>query len=319
MNQRVILIADRVSEHDTSKIGGVGFEKLSDFYFSNLLAAIEIHFECVVLESPTDFIDNIRSYSSDIVLSLWSGENSRSRRALVPSICEAYGIRYVGSDPYTQTICQDKHLTKSFLREFGINTPQGVLIKSQDDIQNIQYLSTPLVIKPNYEGGSIGITKDSLQHSHQDAAEYALNLLDQFSQTILVEEFVPGSEISVVLFGNDTDVEIVDVLELEIGDFDPTTDIYSLEMKKNDDIQKRRIRYLGLSSGQKERLKNLFLCLDKVDVLRIDGRVCENQFVVLELTPDISFEKGCYLSEAFKNKGYTYDLMIKKIIDNVKY
>lgn len=318
MQSRVVLIADRVSKHIPDEINGLGFEKLSDFYYINLVSALKSHYEVVDLQSPREFLKNIDEYKNDIVLSLWSGQKSRSRRALVPSICEAYDIQYVGADSYTQTICQDKHLTKSFLKEFNVKTPKGVLIKSIADLFLIKTLSFPLVVKPNFEGGSIGITSKNLKYNYEETVVFVTELLDKFTMPILIEEFVAGPEISIILFGNQENVKVMGVLELKIENFDPHKELYGLELKKEDDISKQRLSFEGIDKTTMGALKNAFLCLDKVEVLRVDGRINEGEFIVLELTPDISFEKDCYLSEAFRLQGYDYDAMINSIIKNTK-
>ena|SRR6266481_343282 len=47
-----------------------------------------------------DFVDNLHHHREAIVFPYWFGALSRSRHSLVPAICEAYGIVYVGADAY---------------------------------------------------------------------------------------------------------------------------------------------------------------------------------------------------------------------------
>ena len=122
-------------------------------------------------------MEHIREHRDDIVFTVWSGRRSRNRRGYVGSICEAYGIPYVGADPYVQLLTEDKSLTKHLCRKYGIDSAREVLVEGPDQLPQIDDLRCPLVVKPNAEGGSNGITKRSLVDSHDGAKQLATELL----------------------------------------------------------------------------------------------------------------------------------------------
>src|SRR5947209_19514707 len=62
------------------------------------------------LDSVAKFATTPPRASGIVVLPLWRGGASRNRTAIVPAICEALRIPYVGGDVFVQTICQDKSL-----------------------------------------------------------------------------------------------------------------------------------------------------------------------------------------------------------------
>ena len=45
-----------------------------------------------------EFIDNVRQHKHDLVFTIYGGRRSGKRMALVPAICESYGIKFVGAD-----------------------------------------------------------------------------------------------------------------------------------------------------------------------------------------------------------------------------
>ena len=49
--------------------------------------------------------------------------------------------------------------------------------------------------------------------------------------------------------------------------------------------------------------------------MRIDGRLYQNQFYLIEFTPDCSLHPDCFMYEAFKYNKYSYDEMIAALVN----
>ncbi|WKL01420.1 hypothetical protein Q0F98_33205 [Paenibacillus amylolyticus] len=103
-------------------------------------------------------------------------------------------------------------------KEFGISAPKGFLIRRADDPirQHISTLSTPLVIKPNYGGGSTGISNSNIVNSYKDAEELINKLFDLHNIPILVEEYIEGYEVEYSIFGNKSKVILSGEAQLKI-------------------------------------------------------------------------------------------------------
>src|ERR1700693_1413354 len=109
LSMNVVLIADRIKSFEDVDLASNDLELIEDSYFDDLFESLSNLFRKVhVYESPMKFLSSIANHKQDFVFSIWSGKNSRNRRALVPSICEAYNIPYLGADTYTNILCQDK-------------------------------------------------------------------------------------------------------------------------------------------------------------------------------------------------------------------
>ncbi len=315
----VVLIADRVNDHQNLSLSNLELEFTEQDYFEDITQSLSaIVPKVYTYDQPSDFLNNIRKHKNHIVLSIWSGKNSRNRRALVPSICEAYNIAYVGADTYTSILCQDKYLAKQFCKKIGIRTPRAILFDGQN-LKSIELLNLPLVIKPSLEGGSIGISSANLVADYASAGDMCNKLFQIFKQPILVEEFVPGKEVSFVVFGNRTKIKLIEALELQVeGDakfFDHA--IFSYEVKKSMDhsITHNRIT-AHIPNETIMSMRKLFSLLDKVEVLRIDGKWHQNTFHLLELTPDIHFGSECTFAQGFIANNINYHEMLKLILQN---
>lgn len=320
---RAVLIADPAPPRDRISIGQDDLEYVEAEYMDEISGAIaEVCRDLAVYESPRQFLDRIGEHANDVVLSIWSGKGSRNRRALIPSICEAYGIAYVGADTYTNVLCQDKALAKRFAEKYGFESPSAQLVSSRDELVRIRMLRAPLVVKPNFEGGSIGISSDSLVSSHQAAERQCRTLLDLFRQPILVEEFAEGREVSIVLAGRRERIDVLEAVELYLA-ADPgglSHRLYSYEVKKAEDgeiVEQRAIT----SEAPPELLaaaRRLFVALEKVEVLRVDGRLRDGRFQLIELSPDVHLGHDASVAVAFAAAGFTYPAMIRLLLENAR-
>ena len=315
---KCVLLADRVTTHDEASLKKFDLEKLSDMYFNDVSYALNSIFPQVIhYQSPVDFINNISAHKKDVVLSLWSGERSRNRRALVPSICEAYHIPYIGADRYVQIICADKHLSKSICVKHGLNVANDIIIQDKYDLVLLHTLNYPVVIKPNYEGGSIGILRENLADTFDAASSVVLKLLQYYPQ-VIVEEYIPGFEVSVCVAGTQEHIDVFQVVQTIVNGkkyFDH--DILCAEDKKVYSHSKsREIVTELLPSAEKEKIIKLFLDLGKVDMMRVDGRINKSGFTIIELTPDCSLSRHGSMAISFLQEGYGYSEMYKLLCKN---
>ena len=128
INKNVVLIADRVADFDSISIENKNLECIPPAYFDQIFNGLaQVSPKVTHYNSPQEFCTNMSSHKKDIVLSVWSGIGGKFRKGLVPSICEANNICYVGADPYVHIVCQDKYLTKNIASLFGIKSANDVL------------------------------------------------------------------------------------------------------------------------------------------------------------------------------------------------
>ncbi len=268
--------------------------------------------------SPKEFIRKIDSHKEDIVISMWSGRKSRNRRSLIPAICEANDINYVGPDAYTFSLSQDKYLSKVFCKEQGLKMSRSILIENLESIEQIRTLRLPIVVKPNFQGGSIGISNENLVANYDDAIKLGEELYKYFHESILFEEFIPGQEVSLVLFGQNNELKIIEAVKLVVdGKDDFQNTIYGFETKKE---KKSTLTYDRVTSqidhSTLRACESIFNYLGKVEVMRIDGRIQNGEFKMIELTPDAYLGVNCFVQQAFLWNNYSHDEMLQEIIKN---
>ena len=128
---------------------------------------------------------------------------------LVQSVLELLGKPYTGSNARSSAICIDKHYTKIILKDAGLAVPNG-FIASKDEHPLERHaawelakseLGFPLVIKPNDQGSTVGLT--ILRDESEDAFHRAVDLALEYSAKALIEEFVDGRELTVTVLGGE--------------------------------------------------------------------------------------------------------------------
>jgi D-alanine-D-alanine ligase len=187
----------------------------------------------VKLGGGKEFMSNILQNNVDFVFNISEGlGNHRSREAQVPSILEMLDMPYSGSDPQCLTICLDKPLTKTLVTAAGVRTPKWQLITDYRQLKEMICFDFPLpaFVKPAYEGSSKGIRLGSRAETMVQIAELTTELLEQYKQPVMVEEFISGDEVTVGMVGNSppTILGIMRVVPKQPSSYF----IYSLEVKR---------------------------------------------------------------------------------------
>jgi len=110
----------------------------------------------------------------------------------VQGLLELLGIPYTGSGVLASALAMDKTLTKVVLRAAGIPTPDFQRLDPTVTNCTVE-LEPPLVIKPNREGSTVGVT--IVRRPEQLAA--ALAEVFTHGPDALAEAFVAGREVTV--------------------------------------------------------------------------------------------------------------------------
>lgn len=204
-----------------------------------------------------------------------AGRARRCREALAPSVCELLGLPYTGSDPLTLALTLDKALARRVVSP-DVPVAPAVLVEDPPAEDQFAHLRFPVIVKPNDEGSSKGIRADSVAIDPAAAVERARRLADDYRCSALVEEFLPGPEVTVAVAGNPPDLRVLGMMEIApVCDGQPF--VYSLEMKRG---FRTRVKYHApprLASPALERLRRAALSAYRLlgcrDIARIDFRL----------------------------------------------
>jgi len=184
-------------------------------------AVIDLGHEVKYCKIDDNIYETLKSLkpSIDLIFNFSEGiNNSADREAHIPLIAEILGIPYTGPGPLSAALILNKSRAKEIWKAGGISTANWQLFKSDTDILD-QKLSFPLIVKPNGEGSGIGIKSNSVVHNHQELKRVVFEIVTNYHQNALVEEYLPGREFTIGLIGNDKDLMTLPIIEINFDAF----------------------------------------------------------------------------------------------------
>jgi D-alanine-D-alanine ligase len=243
-----------------------------------------------LLGDGREFLERVLAEKPDFVFNFAEGHGvSRSREARVPAVLEMLGIPYTGSDPFTMAVTLDKDCAKKLVAAAGVCVPAGFALEPTASLASIPIaqLKFPLVVKPAWEGSSKGIRSKCLVDGPGDLPDVVRSLRQAHPQTILLEEYIAGDELTVGLYGNG-EPSILGIMRVALKEKSERF-IYSLEIKRD---YRRLVTYEcppPLPARILERVaqaaRTAFRALSCRDIARIDFRVRDGEPFFLEVNP----------------------------------
>lgn len=283
--------------------------------------------EVVDVEMTADaaWFERLMRIKPDLVFNTAEGYRGVGRESLGPVLFEQAGLPYVGSGPYACFLTLDKFLTKHMVAQRGVPVAEGHFVTSEDELKTVAMETIyPAFVKPNYEGSSKGITKQSLCRSPKDLLAYGKKLLGDFPDGILIERFIPGKDITVPYVSGLGDDGVLEPLEYvhepAPGERADTEWVYDYDLKNllDDKVGIRCPAQLHPFTRIQiiEKMKRCVAALGAVDFGRADFRVTpEGDVCFIEFNALPSLQPGAGLFEASKLLGLTYNQTISRILE----
>ncbi len=108
------------------------------------------------------------------------------------ALLDLIGVPYTGSGHIGSTCAMDKDLSKRLFRSEGVPTPDWLMAPIDAAAVESQ-LGFPLVVKPNKQGSTVGL---SVVRRAADL-DPAIALAARFDDEVMLERFIPGRELTV--------------------------------------------------------------------------------------------------------------------------
>lgn len=134
------------------------------------------------------------------------------------ALLDLAGIPYTGSGHMASANAMDKDVSKHLFRAAGVPTPDWLMapVEAWEVEERLGY---PLVVKPNKQGSTVGLTVVKRPEQLEPAIEEAFRHDDE----VMLERFVPGRELT---------VGILDDRPLAVGEIIPKrSEIFDYESK----------------------------------------------------------------------------------------
>lgn len=244
--------------------------------------------EVKLIGNAHQLLSKINKMGVDVIFNIAEGRCGRNRESEVPLLLEMHGIPFIGSDALTLGLTLDKLMAKKCFVAEGIPTPKYFEATSLEGVEEQNTIGFPLMVKPCYEGTSKGISSLSRVENNEGLRRQVQLVLEQYHQPALVEEFIKGTEFTVVVFGNE-EPEPMPVIQYAIGNrVHLGNEFYTFARVKEESV--KYICPAQIEASLTRKLQKLavraYRCVHCRDFGRVDFRVDEqgNPFV-LEINP----------------------------------
>ncbi len=117
-----------------------------------------------------------------------TGENGT-----IQAFFDLAGIAYTGTGLLGSANAMDKDISKRLFRAAGIPTPDWMMTPITDTAVVAEQLGFPLVVKPNKQGSTVGLTIVK----QPDELEAAIKFAYQHDDEVMLEQFIAGREFTV--------------------------------------------------------------------------------------------------------------------------
>jgi D-alanine-D-alanine ligase len=222
----------------------------------------------------------------DLVFNIAEGVAGFGRESQVPALLEAYEMPYTFSDPLVCALTLHKGMAKQVARGCGVPTPDFAIVATPADAAAVE-LPFPLFVKPVAEGTSKGVTAKSLVTTRAALVEACTELLAEYREPVLVEEFLGGREFTVGILGTGDGARALATLEVLLREGADAA-VYSYRNKAQ---WRELVEYRLLDAGALRReVEDVALatwrCLGCRDAGRVDVRLDDaGRAHMLEVNP----------------------------------
>jgi D-alanine-D-alanine ligase len=236
----------------------------------------------------------------------------------VQGLLELLGIPYVGSGVLASALGMDKVMCKKVFASDGIPVPRDTVVHKHqlETLQReelvdriIKAVGLPLVVKPNAEGSTVGVSIVKTRESIWSALVDAFKL----DETVLIEEFVSGREITVAVIGNEhpTALPVIEIV--------PKNEFYDYEAKYTAGMSEHIIpaRITGEQTAEAQRLAvEAFRSIGCRGFARVDFivRETDGRPIALEINTLPGMTETSLVPDAARAAGVAFPDLVEKLL-----
>jgi D-alanine-D-alanine ligase len=246
-------------------------------------------------------------------------DGDRTQDAAIGGLLDMLKLPYTGTGPDGLRLARDKALSKTLVAGLGVAVPRHFLHPRGARVRE-PGLPYPLIVKPQLDDGSVGISMRSLVRSERELRARLARLRPSAGGPLMCEEFIPGRDLFVAVIGNAP--RVLPAVELVIGKKGRAAPKFMTYRVKHDRGYSARWRAgyrvarlaPAVAAAIDQASRAIFHALKLRDYARIDYRLAPDgtlYFLEANPNPDLSphaFGRGrCFA-------GMRYPALIRAII-----
>ncbi len=150
-------------------------------------------FEVVEVDAGPDLVSRLTEIKPDVVFNALHGRWGED--GCVQGLLEWLRMPYTQSGVLASALAMDKQKSKDVYRRAGLPVVESILAP-RDEVRARHVMAPPYVVKPNNEGSSVGV------YIVHEAANAPPQLSDDMPETVMVETYAPGRELTTSVLGD---------------------------------------------------------------------------------------------------------------------
>jgi D-alanine-D-alanine ligase len=196
-----VLFGGRSSEREVSIMSGTG-----------VLAALRSRgVDAHAFDPGTQTLAELEAAKFDRVFIALHGRFGED--GTIQGVLETLRVPYTGSGVQASAIAIDKLTAKRIWAAEGLPTPAWRVAHADTDWKRVvAELGDALIVKPAREGSTIGITKVTQHDGNELAAAFETAV--RYDDRVLVEELIPGRELTCAILGEGTTARALPLVEI---------------------------------------------------------------------------------------------------------
>ncbi|MEW6669986.1 MAG: hypothetical protein AB1512_32650 [Thermodesulfobacteriota bacterium] len=240
--------------------------------------------------------------------------------ALVTQTLESLHFAYTGSPSSVLSLSWDKPRVKDLLLRHGVPTPRWAVYESR---QVDDWTCFPAIVKPAGEHCSLGVDEGAVVLGAQELQARIAYVQEVFQQPALVEDFIDGREFHVSLLGGDGACVMLPPAEMDFSAFRDVRDrLCTFDSKftpGSTHYKEIRLRIPADMTQSEYKAMETTACaayqiLGCRDYARIDIRLRDGVFYVLDVNPNADISVETSIVCAAEAAGYSYGAMLSHLI-----
>ncbi|MFC7291919.1 D-alanine--D-alanine ligase [Hirschia litorea] len=297
MKRVAVIMGGWSSERDVSLSSGRGMAQ----------AARNEGYDVVEIDVTRDLSTQLNDAKPDVVLNALHGPYGED--GCVQGLLEILEIPYSHSGVLASALAMDKAKSRDVYARVGLIVAEGG-VYAKEDVAADHVMEPPYVVKPIAEGSSFGVLIVP-EGANRPPAE----LLDPkwgFGDSVLVEQFIPGRELTVSVMGNEA---------LAVTEITTLRDYYDYSAKYEAGGSKHVIPAQISDAVTQAALDAALVAHDALGcrgVSRSDFRYDDetNRLVILETNTQPGMTPTSLVPEQAAHKGISYEKLVRWMIED---
>lgn len=260
--------------------------------------------QVVAIDAGRDLAERLRDEQVELAFIALHGRYGED--GCVQGLLEILGIPYTGSGVLASALAMDKQLTKQILLQHELPTPGYAICRRGDDLRQLAagFRHFPMVVKPNAEGSSLGMTIAQDPEQLLQGLERAL----ECDTTVLIEEYIAGLEVTVGVL-NDEPLPMIQIV--------PNSGLYDYQAKYTAGAT-QYILPAPLPALLYQRIQQVALeacrALGCRGAARVDFMVRDREFYCLEVNTIPGMTETSLLPKAAAHAGMSFTELVVAIL-----